>query len=62
MTFVFSFWYFVILALVAGVVACIIVFFKMDKKDKELIKNFVEESQNQAQETVLTEKKSKNNK
>ncbi len=42
MAFVFSFWYIVALVLVAGVAACLVVFFKMDKQDKVLIKEFVE--------------------
>ena len=44
MSFVFSFWYIVMLLLVAGIVACLVVFFKMDKKDKVLIENFIKES------------------
>lgn len=57
MTFVFTSWYFVILALIAGIVACLLVFFKMDKTDKAMIKEFVEDSQtnnadNEAIETV----------
>lgn len=47
MAFVFSFWYIVMALLAIGVVACILVFFKMDKKDKEIIDNFVKESANQ---------------
>ncbi len=49
MTFVFTFWYFVIFALVAGIVACLVVFFKMDKKDRELIKEFVNEQTQDAE-------------
>ena len=47
MAFVFSFWYIVMAMLAVGVVACIMVFFNMDKKDKEIIDNFVKESANQ---------------
>ncbi|MBE5741077.1 MAG: hypothetical protein E7351_00895 [Clostridiales bacterium] len=45
MTFVFTPWYFVMALLLAGIVACIVVFIKMDKKDRELIGQFVKESQ-----------------
>ena len=47
MAFVFSPWYFVMIALVVGIVACLAVFFKMDKKDKEIIQEFIEKSQSQ---------------
>lgn len=57
MAFVFSFWYIVMAVLAIGVVACIVVFFMMDKKDKELIDNFIQESaKNQpAEQPVLDE-------
>ena len=45
MTFVFTSWYFVILALVAGIAASLIIFLKMDKKDRILIDEFVKENQ-----------------
>jgi len=45
MSFVFTSWYFVILALVAGIAACLIVFLKMDKQDRVLIEEFVKENQ-----------------
>ena len=45
MSFVFTSWYFVIIALVACIVACLLVFFRMDKTDRVLIKEFVEQSQ-----------------
>ena len=45
MAFAFTSWYFVILALVAGIVASLIIFLKMDKKDKALIDEFVKENQ-----------------
>ncbi len=51
MTFVFTSWYFVIFALIAGIVACAVIFIKMDKKDREIIKNYVE--QNQSQESSV---------
>ncbi len=44
MYFVWSWWYLVLLFLVAGIVAMSIVFFKMDKKDRILMKEFVEAS------------------
>ena len=44
MAFAFTSWYFVILALVAGIVASLIIFLKMDKKDKALIDEFVKEN------------------
>ena len=50
MAFVFSPWYFVMIALVVGIIACLVVFFRMDKKDKEIIKDFLEESQKQVEE------------
>ena len=62
MSFVFSFWYFVIIALIAGIVACLVIFFKMDKKDSVLIDAFIN-SQQQAnteqpkQETIKEENK-----
>ena len=48
MTFVFSAWYFVMLALVAGIAACLVVFFMMDKKDKVMIDKFIKDSQSEA--------------
>ena len=44
---VFSVWYFVMLFLVAGIAASLVVFFKMDKKDKILVDEFVKKSQGQ---------------
>lgn len=46
MAFVFSFWYFVMIALVAGVAACLVIFFRMDKQDKVMIEKFISEAQN----------------
>ena len=44
MTFVFSPWYFVLILLVAAIVASIIVFIRMDKTDRKIIDKFVKES------------------
>ncbi len=44
MTFVFSFWYIVMAFLVIGIAGCIAGFILMDQKDKALIKEFVESS------------------
>lgn len=44
MEFVFSFWYIIMILLVLGIVACLVVFFMMDKKDRVLIDNFIKES------------------
>ena len=41
MEFVFTSWYFVMIALVAGIVACLVVCFKMDKKDRKIISDYV---------------------
>lgn len=59
MTFVFSIWYFVIIALVAGAIACLVVFLKMDKKDKILIEQFVKESSEPKETAIETEKEVK---
>ena len=45
MAFVLSAWYFVILALVAGIAASLVVFFKMDKQDRVMIDEFVKSNQ-----------------
>lgn len=57
MAVVFSFWYIIAILLVAGIVAAMVVFFKMDKKDKILIDEFIK-SQQPAEE-VKTEEASK---
>ena len=44
MAFVWSSWYIVMILLVAGIAACLTLFFLMDKKDKILINKFVEKS------------------
>ena len=49
MAFVFSVWYFVMIALVAGIVASLLVFFKMDKKDRVMIDEFVKNAQVQTE-------------
>ncbi|MBO5954502.1 MAG: hypothetical protein J6Q13_00860 [Clostridia bacterium] len=51
MAFVFSFWYIIALILVAGIVASVVVFLKMDKKDKVLIEEFIKQNQ-PAEETA----------
>lgn len=50
MAFVFTSWYFVMIALVAGIVACVFYFIKMDKQDRVMIDKFIKE--NQPQEEV----------
>ena len=52
MAFVFSVWYFVILAIVAGIVACLLVFFNMDKKDRVMIDKFIKDNQPQEETKV----------
>lgn len=44
MAFVWSSWYIVLALLVVGIVACLTIFFLMDKKDKVLITKFIEKS------------------
>ena len=57
MTFVFSIWYIVALVLAAAVVACLVVFFKMDKKDSVIIKEFVDsQTQEEPNQEVKTDK------
>lgn len=45
MSFVFSIWYIVAAVLVVGIIACFITFFKMDKKDRNLIDEFIKAQQ-----------------
>ena len=52
MAFVFSWWYIVMAVLVVGIVACMVVFFRMDKKDTLLIKEFIQDSQKPASEAA----------
>ena len=54
MTFVFTSWYFVIIALIAGIVACAVFFFKMNKQDGVMIDRFIKE--NQPSEQTVEEK------
>lgn len=57
MTFVFSIWYIVALVLAAAVAACLIIFFKMDKKDSVIIKEFVDsQTQEESNQEVETNK------
>ena len=57
MELVFTTWYFVMIALVAGVAACLIIFFKMDKQDGVLIDKFVKDSQAGQEEPAKEEAK-----
>lgn len=54
MAFVWSYWYIVMIVLVAAIVASVIIFIKMDRKDKVLIDEFVKASQ--AEQESVTEK------
>ena len=56
MEFVFSFWYIVVAVLVVASVACLVVFFLMDKKDKVLIDEFI--ASNEVQEAEQEDNKS----
>ena len=56
MTFVFSFWYIVLILLVIGVVLSIVFFIRMDKKDEVLINDFVKNSTEPAKESVKENK------
>lgn len=56
MTFVFSFWYIVLILLLIGVVLSIVFFIRMDKKDEALIADFVKNSTEPAGD-VATENK-----
>lgn len=55
MAFVFSFWYIIMIVLVAGIAACLVVFFQMDKKDRVLIEEFVKASEVKPQEEIKQE-------
>ena len=55
MKFVYSNWYIVMVLLLVLIVACIVVFILMDKKDKELIKEFVEKNKVDAAAHASTE-------
>lgn len=67
MAFVFSVWYIIAILLVAGITACFVVFFKMDKKDRVLIDEFIKAQQpveenkaEEAKEAVSTEESKSN--
>ena len=45
MAFVFSTWYIIVALLVVGIIACLGIFFKMDKKDVVLIEKFIQSQQ-----------------
>ena len=64
MEFVFSAWYFVMIALVVGIAVCVTLFVLMDKKDKVLIKEFIESAQsnNESEPVKETENTSSENK
>jgi len=51
-TFVFSFWYIVMAVLVLGIAGCIAGFILMDKKDRVIIKEFVDGSNEQQTEQL----------
>lgn len=44
MAFVWSFWYIVVAVLAIGIIACIVCFVMMDKKDKLIISDFVKKN------------------
>ena len=56
MYFVYTNWYIVMAILVVAIIGLIVTFILMDKKDKALIQEFVENSQSQ----VVTEKENDN--
>ena len=58
MTFVFSFWYIVIAVLVLGIAGCVTGFILMDKKDRIIIKEFVDSSSEPQAEQATTAEKS----
>ncbi len=51
MAFVWSNWYIVMAVLAIGVIACIAVFILMDKKDKEIVADFVKKNSEPAPAT-----------
>jgi len=55
MTFVYSNWYIVMALLVVAIVALVVIFIKMDKKDRTLINDFVKSMQQEANESVNSE-------
>ena len=62
MEFVFSAWYFVMIALVVGIAVCVTLFVLMDKKDKVLIKEFIENAQSNTESETEKENISSENK
>ena len=51
MEFVFSVWYIVAAVLVVGIIACLVVFFKMDKEDRVLVDEFIKTNQSNSNAT-----------
>ncbi|HIU06601.1 MAG TPA: hypothetical protein IAC46_03335 [Candidatus Onthoplasma faecigallinarum] len=56
MFFVYSSWYIVLAVLAVAIVALIVTFVMMDKKDRQIIKEFVEKNQANIQEPTDVEK------
>lgn len=56
MFFVYSSWYIVLAVLAVAIVALIVAFVMMDKKDRQIIKEFVEKNQANIQEPTDVEK------
>lgn len=56
MFFVYSSWYIVLAVLAVAIVALIVAFVMMDKKDRRIIKEFVEKNQANIQEPTDVEK------
>ena len=61
MTFVFSVWFIIAAILLVGVVACMVVFFKMDKKDRQILDKFVKEQTEQANQGETEKYQESNN-
>lgn len=56
MFFVYSSWYIVLAVLAVAIVGLIVTFVMMDKKDRQIIKEFVEANQANIQESTDVEK------
>lgn len=56
MFFVYSSWYIVLAVLAVAIVALIVTFVMMDKKDRQIINEFVEKNQANIQEPTDVEK------
>ncbi len=56
MFFVYSSWYIVLAVLAVAIVGLIVTFVMMDKKDRQIIKEFVEKNQANIQEPTDVEK------